>query len=98
MDNIIDDINNVEKGDKIIIVNPSAAINLELFVLDNVGTLIVGELTDLDVVRRAKKMLRGVACGCIGVVCVFSFRLRCLSAFLEGMCGRLMPFVLDVRF
>lgn len=48
MDNIIKYLNNVEKGDKINIVNPSAAINLKLFVLDNIGTLIVGELTDLD--------------------------------------------------
>jgi len=31
-------------------------------------------------------------------MCVFAFRLRFLSAFLEGVCGRLMSFVLGVGF
>ena len=43
-------------------------------------------------------MLCGSACGCRRVVCVFAFRLRFLSAFLEGVCGRLMSFVFEVGF
>ncbi len=71
-----------------------------LWCLCLVGTLVPSgrESSDLAVMRRARKILGGVACGCRGVVCVIAFRLRFLNAFLEGVWGRLMSFVLGLVF
>jgi hypothetical protein len=62
---------------------------MRLWCLRLVGMLVPSgrESSDLVVMNRARKILCGVACGCRGVVCVFAFRLRFLSAFLEGVCG-----------
>ena len=56
------------------------------------------ESIDLVVTRRAKKMMCGATYMCMGVVCELACLLRFLSAFSEGVRGRLISFVLEVGF